>query len=45
MKEYPKPYAQKTLKSKYKLLGLPDETIDLLHRYFAAFSNFNIFCH
>lgn len=40
MKEYPKPYAQKTLKSKYKLLGLPDETIDLLHRYFDAFSNF-----
>ncbi len=40
MKEYPQPYAERTLKSKYKLLGLPDETTDLLHRYFDAFSNF-----
>ncbi len=39
-KPYPKPYAEKTLKSKYKLLGLPDETIVLLHRYFDAFSEF-----
>ncbi|HAY72378.1 MAG TPA: hypothetical protein DCY31_00730 [Ruminococcaceae bacterium] len=40
MKDYPKPYAERTLKSKYKLLGLPEETISLLHRYFDAFSNF-----
>lgn len=39
MSGYMKPYAERTLKIKYKQLGLPDETVDLLHRYFSAFAN------
>ena len=34
-----KPLSQQTIKKKYKQSGLPKETVDLLHRYFAAFAN------
>lgn len=34
-----KPLSQQTINKKYKQLGLPEETVDLLHRYFAAFAN------
>lgn len=37
---YPKPYAPVTLKRLYRQLDLPEETTDLLHRYFAAMSQF-----
>lgn len=37
---YPKPYAPVTLKRLYKNLNLPQETVDLLHRYFTAMSHF-----
>lgn len=37
---YPKPYAPVTLKRLYKNLDLPQETVDLLHRYFTAMSHF-----
>ncbi len=40
MSGYPKPYAESTLKTKYKQLGLPAETVELLHSYFSAFANF-----
>lgn len=39
MSGYLKPYAEKTLKTKYRQLGLPEETVELLHKYFSAFAH------
>lgn len=33
-------YSEKTLNKRYEELGLPQETLDLLRSYFAAFANF-----
>ncbi len=40
MGKFPRMYAESTLKRMYGKLGLPEETINLLHDYFLAFANF-----
>ena len=39
MSKFPRIYAESTITRMYKKLGLPDETVSLLHDYFDAFSN------
>lgn len=39
MSKFPRMYAESTITRMYKKLGLPDETVSLLHDYFDAFSN------
>lgn len=39
MSKFPRVYAESTITRMYKKLGLPDETVSLLHDYFDAFSN------
>lgn len=40
MSKFPRMYAESTLKRMYAKLGLPEETVSLLHNYFLAFAEF-----
>ena len=40
MSSFPRMFADSTLKRMYKKLTISDETVNLLHQYFKAFSNF-----
>ena len=40
MKKFPRVYAESTISRMYRKLELPEETVELLNRYFVAFSTF-----
>lgn len=40
MSSFPREYAESTLNRLYSKLGLPQDMVELLHSYFAAFGNF-----